>query len=133
MVECIPIFEYLATQDFLFSEMHKSRRNACFQSKNQIKTYIDMVAHVLRENEPDCLHDVLIDSPPVAASEELINLCEDLIEQGSKIEFFEVRPSANDWILQAHDFITGAVGDNVEGIGCKCDLYNMIKDKKRKL
>lgn len=128
-----PVFECLAAQDFTFSEVHKSRRNECFKSKKaQVKTYMDMVSEVLETNYPECPCDVMIDSPPVAALAELKQLCMNLIEGGNEIELFSVCPSSDEWSLQVHDFITGAVGDNVEGIKDRGNFYSMIEGKHRK-
>lgn len=127
------IFEDLAAQDFLFSEVHKSRRNECFKdNKARVRTYVDMVSKVLDMNYSGCPCDVLIDSPPVAALEELEELCSNSINQGIEIHYFEVCPSSNEWALQIHDFITGAVGDDIEGITDRGNFYNTIKDKHRR-
>lgn len=97
---------------------------------DQINTYCEMVTHIITTLNPEVPHDIIIDSPPVDAIEGLIKLYNELCEDGFKIEWFEVRPSSEDHILQVHDFITGAVGDRVEGIIEKDDLYNIIKDKE---
>lgn len=124
------IFEKLCLEDFTFTSIHKSRRNECLKNKrNQIITYIDLISRTIAANDPGIPHNILIDSPPINAANLLIDLCIDMYKGGSRIEWFEVRSSSRDYILQVHDFITGVVGDNVEGIKDSKHLYDMICNK----
>ncbi len=130
--DCSPIFCELSVQDFTFSETHKSRRNECFRDvRSQVCTYNEMVWQVIDAVKPECAYDIIIDSSPVSAMDNLLWWYERRLEEGERIDWFEIRSSSESYLLQVHDFITGAVGDTVEGIGEKKDLYVTIEAKKR--
>ncbi len=134
LLEGEPIFEDLSVQDFVFSEIHRSRRNECFQTKKKrVNAYKEMVSRMMEIHDPGTPHNIIIDSPPVDAVDDLVKVCKERLDKGSDIEWFEVRPSVEDHILQVHDFVTGAVGDNIEGVSGKEKLYRMIEDKKKAL
>lgn len=125
------IFRDLKTQDFCFTETHISRKNArLLERDGRVNVYCEMVKKIIISLDPGMPHDIIIDSPPVNAIECLIKLYNELRGNGIVIEWFEVRPSSEDHILQVHDFITGAVGDVVEEIRDKERLYTMIQDKR---
>lgn len=106
--------------------------NSCFRdTRSKVESYIDMVHDVLEENDSGILHDIVIDTPPVKATDGLIELYKDLVASKREVEWFEVRSSSEDYILQVHDFITGSAGDLVEEITDKATLYDKIEGKRK--
>lgn len=131
--ECGPVFEILSTQRFIFSEVHRSRRNPCFRdTPSKVDAYVEMISQVILENDPGIPHDIVIDRPPVEALECLVDMCSDMVRNGREVVWFEIRSSSADHVLQVHDFVTGSAGDCVEGIADKMELYEVIEDKHRR-
>lgn len=129
--DALPIFDELVKQDFQFSERHRSRRNQSFHTVEGAKDfYLDAISEMIDEGAPNTPFDVLIDVPPMEASEKLADLCKKKIKEGKEIEWFDVVASNSDTLLQVHDFVTGVVGDNVNKIERKASLYEKIKHKR---
>lgn len=129
--ESKPIFEELAKQDFEFTERHRSRRNQSFQTVEGARDfYVNAISEMIDEGASKEPFDVLIDTPPLVASEQLAELCKKKIDEGLKIEWFDVTSSSNSRLLQVHDFVTGAVADDVNGIKSKASLYRKIERKR---
>lgn len=127
-----PIFKELLNTDFSFSERHRSRRNETFSNTDNVKEfYVGAISEMIDEGNPGVPFDVIIDEPPVEVGSELTSMCRSKLDDGMGIEWFEIKRSAEDHVLQVNDFITGAVGDHMNGITKKSELYDMIKDRKR--
>lgn len=128
-----PIVEKLSRIDFTFSEIHRSRRNEAFMSnKDRIEFYVQSISELMDFNDPHTPFDVLIDAPPVNAVPELELLCAEKFENGMELEWFEVKSSYGEKILQVHDFVTGLTGDYINGIESdKSKTFDKIIEKRR--
>lgn len=132
MKDAEPVFERLMETDFTFSERHRSRRNETFKDADKAKEfYVGAISEMIDEGDPEVPFDVIIDEPPIEAGPELKALCRDKLKEGLEIEWFEVSRSSEEHALQVNDFITGAVGDNVNGIKGKEKLYVKISGRRR--
>ncbi|NLL95313.1 MAG: hypothetical protein GX224_06150 [Thermoplasmatales archaeon] len=127
------IIDELSEQDFTFSERHRSRRNQSFQTVEGARDfYVNAISEMIDVGAPNEPFDVLIDTPPLVASNELKKLCREKIDEGLEIEWFDVASSSGKHLLQVHDFVTGAVADNINGIGPKASLYKKIEKKRKR-
>lgn len=127
-----PVFERLMETDFTFSERHRSRRNETFKDIEKAKEfYVGAISEMIDEGDPEVPFDVIIDEPPIKAGPELKAMCRDKLKEGLEIEWFEVSRSSEEHALQVNDFITGAVGDNLNGIKGKEKLYTKIEGRRR--
>mgnify|MGYP000976666607 CR=1 FL=1 len=132
MKDAEPVFDRLTETDFTFSERHRSRRNETFKDIGKVKEfYVEAISEMIDEGNPKIPFDVIIDEPPIETGPELKALCRDKLKEGLEIEWFEVSRSSEEHALQVNDFITGAVGDNVNGIKGKEKLYAKIRGRRR--
>ncbi|MDD2532074.1 MAG: hypothetical protein PHX42_00845 [Candidatus Methanomethylophilaceae archaeon] len=132
MKDAEPVFDRLTETDFTFSERHRSRRNETFKDADKAKEfYVGAISEMIDEGNPKIPFDVIIDEPPIETGPELKALCRDKLKEGLEIEWFEVSRSSEEHALQVNDFITGAVGDNVNGIKGKEKLYAKIRGRRR--
>lgn len=91
--------------------------------------YVDMVSSVIDMLTPNRPYNVILDNPPLDVKKELMDISVKKFTEEGKIEWFEIKSSSGDQMLQIHDFITGVVGDVLENKKDATTLYNNIKDK----
>lgn len=112
------IVEILSQQDITIVESHEPISDAK-DAKSKKEMYIRNLKISINDAvdaDPSILTDILIDSPPVDANREIEQYGRSLTQTGKNIGWFETGSSNGNVEIQIHDFITGTVGDNVEGI-----------------
>ncbi len=82
--------------------------------------------------DPEKETDVLIDSPPLDIDDRIAELGIREVGSGRRIRWYETARSASSPLLQVHDFITGAVSDDVEGIGESSNLIGILRNRLKK-
>ena len=54
------------------------------------------------------------------------------VRSGRRIRWYETARSASSPLLQVHDFITGVISDDVEGIEESVDLMGILRNRFKK-
>ena len=97
--------------------------------------YMGILADALSDAldlDPNKETDVLIDSPPLDIDYKIMELGIREVRSGRRIRWYETARSASSPLLQVHDFITGVISDDVEGIEESVDLMGILRNRFKK-
>lgn len=129
--EADDVFSEIDELDFEYDYCKISRYSPVFLSKDKSSEYyINSVRTLVKKLNNGEKIDIIIDSPPTDITNDLIDLCKELMESGINIEWFEVVPSATNNILQTQDYITGSTGDIVNETKPKGNAENILPKKR---
>ena len=97
--------------------------------------YMGILADALSDAldlDPNKETDVLIDSPPLDIDYKIMELGIREVRSGRRVRWYETARSASSPLLQVHDFITGVISDDVEGIEESVDLMGILRNRFKK-
>lgn len=96
--------------------LHRFGHNLSYPESRYLY-YLETIIKNAMDAHPGAI-DIIMDSPPLNITDEIMRLCLLLIEEGYKIDWYTISPSRTITELQVHDFITGIdsdiVSDNIE-------------------
>ena len=114
--EIMDSFSYQIPPDVISREMNRFGHNMSYPESRYLY-FLEMIIREAMDAHPGAI-DIMMDSPPLNITDEIMRLCSLLIEEGYKIDWYSVSPSRTVTELQVHDFITGLdsdiVFDNIE-------------------
>lgn len=129
------IVRAISEQDISIVERHRNIDYCKVSSPESKKElYISVLEDAVRDAiklDPERETDVIIDSIPFKADQEIEGVGRILSQEGARIRWFETRKSASDRYLSVHDYETGVIADHVEGIGETAPLFDILRRRFR--